>query len=99
MTTSNARKINSRPKQQSSITMIKSRSSLAAQKMTGLAMLLLLTAAVAAGEVCAAVMLPMAAAAVFSKEKLLDFGIFGKLPENDRLTDTVPRQPRKVSLP
>lgn len=54
------------------------KNSLAAQKIAGTVMLAVISAAVAVGgEFSAAVVIvPMALAAVFSKEKLMDFGIF-----------------------
>ena len=54
------------------------------QKLTGAAMLIFITlAAIRGGSVSAAVILaPMAFAAIFSKEKLIDFRIFaGKPPQ------------------
>lgn len=52
---------------------------LAAQKLAGLAMLVLIGFALLSGTELAAlaIVAPMALAAVFSKEKVLDFGIFG----------------------
>ena len=77
MTTSNARVITeerkaivmrSRPR----------RNRLAAQKLAGIAVLVMTAAMIAVGgeASAAAVLVPMALAAVFSKEKLMDFGIF-----------------------
>lgn len=77
MTTSTARKIES---QASKIvmTVCDKKESLAAQRLAGLAMLVLIGFALLSGTELAAlaIVAPMALAAVFSKEKLLDFGIF-----------------------
>ena len=79
MTSSNARVITEERK---NIVMTDSRrkNSLAAQKIAGAAMLALTAAATAlSGEISALVVLaPMALAAVFSREKLMDFGIFAR---------------------
>ena len=77
MTTSNARNLNSERK----ITMtrrVARKNNLAAQKLVGVIMLVLVAIAFMIGGrfVGAAVLIPFALAAVFSKEKVLDFGIF-----------------------
>ena len=77
MTTSNARKLTV----EKNITMtrrVARKNNLAAQKLVGVIMLVLVAIAFMVGGrlVGAAVLLPFALAAVFSKEKGLDFGIF-----------------------
>lgn len=77
MTTSNARKLTV----EKNITMtrrVARKNNLAAQKLVGVFMLILVAIAFMVGGhfVGAAVLLPFALAAVFSKEKVLDFGIF-----------------------
>lgn len=82
MTTSNAKKLTI---QEREITMScakrgkNGKNNLRAQKAVGFAMLVFLTVSVLiGGELSAAVILcPLALASVFSKEKLLDFRIFG----------------------
>lgn len=76
MTTSTARKIE--PKTEILMTVCEKKDNLAAQKLAGLAMLLLIGFALISGTELAALAIvsPMALAAVFSKEKVLDFGIF-----------------------
>lgn len=53
---------------------------LAVQKLAGIAMLVLIAAALAAGGELAgiAILTPMAVSAIFSKQKLMDFGIFSR---------------------
>ena len=53
---------------------------LAAQKLSGIAMLIIIAAALIAGSDLAglAILTPMAFSAVFSKHKLMDFGIFSR---------------------
>lgn len=81
MTTSSARKID-RENRERKITVISSKrdKSLRMQKLAGAAVIAAsLASVVIGGELsAAAVMIPPALAAIFSKEKLLDFGIFGK---------------------
>ncbi len=77
MTSSNARKINV----EKNITMtsrVVKKNNLAAQRLVGVLMLALVAIAfVIGGEFTAAVVIaPIGLAAVFSKEKVLDFGIF-----------------------
>ena len=77
MTTSNARKLNS----EKNITMtrrVQRKNNLAMQKLVGVLMLAFVAAAlVIGGDFSAMVVIaPLALAAVFSKEKLLDFRIF-----------------------
>ena len=76
MTTSTARKIE--PKTEILMTVCEKKDNLAAQKLAGLAMLVLIGFALISGTELAALAIvsPMALAAVFSKEKVLDFGIF-----------------------
>lgn len=78
MNTSTARKIISQPKN-IVLTVYKKQEGLFAQRLAGAAMLLLIFVSVTAGTEFAGLLLiaPMAAAAVFSKEKLMDFRIFG----------------------
>lgn len=88
MTSSNAGKIN---EQERNITMTTRRAvrarrkPLTAQRRAGLTMLVFaLTATALGGDFCAAaVLVPPALAALFSKEKLLDFGIFGSFPKEN----------------
>lgn len=77
MTTSTARKIESQTRE-IVMTVCEKKDNLAAQKLAGLAMLVLIGFALISGTELAALAIvsPMALAAVFSKEKLLDFGIF-----------------------
>lgn len=77
MNTNTARKIISQPKN-IVLTVYKKQDGLFAQRLAGAAMLLLIFVSVAAGTEFAGLLLtaPMAAAAVFSKEKLMDFRIF-----------------------
>lgn len=81
MTTSNARKID-RENKERKITVIsrKMDKSLRMQKLAGAAVIAASLAAVfIGGELsAAAVLVPPALAAVFSKDKLLDFNIFGR---------------------
>ena len=79
MTSSNARIITEERKE-IVMTVKRRKNPLAAQRLAGMAVLLIVFMAVAVGgELSAAVVLaPMALASVFSKEKLLDFGIFAK---------------------
>lgn len=81
MTTSNARKID-RENKERKITVIsrKRDKSLRMQKLAGAAVIAASLAAVfIGGELsAAAVLVPPALAAVFSKDKLLDFNIFGR---------------------
>ncbi len=77
MTTSNARKINI----EKNITMtrrVARKNNLFAQKLAGMAVLVLIAVSlVSGGDMAASVVLaPMALVSVFSKEKVLDFGIF-----------------------
>lgn len=77
MTTSNARNLTS----ERNITMtrrVARKNNLVAQKLVGVIMLVLVAIAFMIGGrfVGAAVLIPFALAAVFSKEKVLDFGIF-----------------------
>lgn len=60
------------------MTVCEKKDNLAAQRLAGLAMLLLIGFAMLSGTELAALAIvsPMALAAVFSKEKVLDFGIF-----------------------
>lgn len=53
---------------------------LAVQKLAGIAMLLIIAAALISGGELAgiAILTPMAVSAIFSKQKLMDFGIFSK---------------------
>lgn len=61
------------------MTVCEKENDLAAQKLAGLVMLVLIGFALLSGTELAAlaIVAPMALAAVFSKEKVLDFGIFG----------------------
>lgn len=81
MTTSNARKID-RENKERKITVIsrKRDKSLRMQKLAGAAVIAASLASVfIGGELsAAAVLMPPALAAVFSKDKLLDFNIFGR---------------------
>lgn len=77
MTTSNARKINV----EKNITMTRRvvrRNNLMMQKLAGILMLVFVAVCFVIGGyfVAAAVLTPFALAAVFSKKKVLDFGIF-----------------------
>lgn len=60
------------------MTVCKNKDDLAMQRLAGLAMLILIGFSLLSGTELAALAIvsPMALAAVFSKEKLLDFGIF-----------------------
>lgn len=80
MNTSTARKIEVQPKR-IAITVFERRDSLAPQRLAGLAMLVLIGFALLSGTELAALAIvsPMALAAIFSKEKVLDFGIFPKI--------------------
>ena len=77
MTTSTARKIEPQTRE-IVMTVCKKKDNLAVQKLAGLAMLALIGFALLSGTEFAALAIvsPMALAAVFSKEKVLDFGIF-----------------------
>lgn len=77
MTTSTARKIEPRARE-IVITVCEREESLVPQRLAGLAMLALIGFALLSGTELAALAIvsPMALAAVFSKEKVLDFGIF-----------------------
>lgn len=77
MTTSTARKIEPQTRE-IVMTVCKKKDDLAAQKFAGIAMLVLIGFALLSGTELAALAIvsPMALAAVFSKEKVLDFGIF-----------------------
>ncbi len=78
MTTSTARKIEPQARE-IIMTVCEKKDNLSAQKLAGLAMLVLIGFALLSGTEFAAlaIVTPMALAAVFSKEKVLDFGIFG----------------------
>ena len=78
MTTSTARKIEPQARE-IIMTVCEKKENLSAQKLAGLAMLVLIGFALLSGTELAtlAIVAPMALAAVFSKEKVLDFGIFG----------------------
>lgn len=77
MTTSTARKIEPQTRE-IVITVCEKKDNLVAQRLAGLAMLVLIGFALISGTELAALAIvsPMALAAVFSKEKLIDFGIF-----------------------
>ena len=77
MTTSTARKIEPQARE-IMMTVCEKKDNLTAQKLAGLAMLVLIGFALLSGTDFAglAIVSPMALAAVFSKEKVLDFGIF-----------------------
>lgn len=77
MTTSNARKLQS-SERRITMTVCAERKNLKAQKLTGLFMLAVVTVSLFIGGdfSAAAVISPLALAAVFSKEKVLDFNIF-----------------------
>lgn len=78
MTTSTARKIEPQARE-IMMTVCEKKDDLKAQRLVGLAMLILIGFALLSGTEFAslAIVAPMALAAVFSKEKVLDFGIFG----------------------
>lgn len=78
MTTSNAKKIAAVRKNIKMTVCRAERNSLAVQRAAGAVMLGISAAGVIiGGDMCgAAVLAPMALAAVFSKEKLLNFGVF-----------------------
>ena len=77
MTTSTARKIEPQARE-ILMTVCEKKDNLTAQKLAGLTMLVLIGFALLSGSEFAALAIvsPMALAAVFSKEKILDFGIF-----------------------
>ena len=77
MTTSTARKIEPQARE-IMMTVCEKKDNLTAQKLAGLTMLVLIGFALLSGSEFAALAIvsPMALAAVFSKEKILDFGIF-----------------------
>lgn len=77
MTTSTARKIEPQARE-IVMTVCEKKDTLKAQRLAGFAMLVLIGFALLSGtELSAlAIVAPMAFAAVFSKEKVLDFGIF-----------------------
>lgn len=77
MTTSTARKIEPQARE-IVMTVCERKNDLAAQKLAGLAMLVLIGLALLSGTeaVALAIVAPMALTAVLSKEKVLDFGIF-----------------------
>lgn len=77
MTTSNARKLTNNERR-ITMTTRASGNNLAAQKLTGIIMLFLVAIALVIGGDFAAVVVlaPLALAAIFSKEKILDFRIF-----------------------
>ncbi len=77
MTTSTARKIEPEARK-IVMTVCEKKESLTAQRLAGFAMLVLIGFALLSGTELAALAIvsPMALAAMFSKEKLLDFGIF-----------------------
>lgn len=77
MTTSNARKLNI----EKNITMtrrVSRKNNLMMQKLAGIVMLIFVAACLAIGgrSVAAVILVPFAFAALFSKEKVLDFGLF-----------------------
>lgn len=77
MTTSTARKIEPQTKK-ITMTVCEKKENLAAQKFAGLVMMIFIVLAMISGtELSAlAIVSPMALTAIFSKEKVLDFGIF-----------------------
>ncbi len=83
MTTSTARKIESQTRK-IVMTVCENKNDLSAQKLAGLAMLVIIGFAMLSGTEFSAlaIVTPMALAAVFSKEKVLDFGIFGVKKSN-----------------
>lgn len=78
MTTSNARKLQNSERRIVMIGRRTKRNDLAAQKLAGVMMLAVVAIGLAIGGdfSAVAVIVPLALAAVFSKEKLLDFRIF-----------------------
>lgn len=93
MNTNTARKIISQPKN-IILTVYKKQDGLLAQRLAGAAMLLLIFVSVTAGTEFAGLLLvaPMAAAAVFSKEKLMDFRIFRGTSRQRSRSRRCPRQ-------
>ena len=79
MTSSNAR-ILTEERKEIVMTNRPRKNSLVSQKLAGAAMLVIISVmTIVSGEISAAVVLvPMALAAVFSKEKIMDFGIFAR---------------------
>lgn len=77
MTTSTARKIEPQPRE-IVMTVCEREETLVPQRLAGIAMLVLIGFALLSGTELAtlAIVSPMALTAVFSKEKVLDFGIF-----------------------
>lgn len=77
MTGSNAKILASEEKK-ITVTVRRKKNQLVLQKLAGAAMLILIGTAMSAGEEAsaAAILAPMAFAALFSKEKLMDFGAF-----------------------
>lgn len=78
------------------MTVCDKKESLAAQRLAGLSMLVLIGFVLLSGTELAALVIvaPMALAAVFSKEKLLDFGIFPKIKFTARPRKFSPKKAR-----
>lgn len=94
MTTGAARKIEPQTRN-IALTVYKRQNSLLAQRLTGAAMLLLIAVSVTVWTELSGllVLAPMAAAAVFSKEKLMDFRVFRRTsrPHHQEFSHGKPR--------